>query len=211
MVRVAAELGADLNRKFGVAWPLMTYCVMGGCLEAVKACLAAGAEVDATSAAVTSNGWWTALVHAGRMGHEAVVEALLEAGASAQVGPDGRDETLVAVCGGPTPTPGIVRRLVEAGADVNAQDLNSTDTALRVSTRLNDLAIVEAGWIPGGWIPSGCRGRRQCRHHVGDQCDAFRTRRGYGAVAGGAWGERRRPCPRGRHPTHVLPTYVGLL
>ena len=49
------------------------------------------------------------------------MEALLEAGASANVGEDGRDQTLAAVCRG-RPTPGIVRRLVEAGADVNGAD-----------------------------------------------------------------------------------------
>ena len=47
MVRVAVGMGADVNRRLQGAWPLMTYCAMRGCLEAVKACLAAGAEVDA--------------------------------------------------------------------------------------------------------------------------------------------------------------------
>ena len=46
-----------------------------------------------------------------------MVEALLEAGASAKVGEDGQDQTLAAVCDG-HPTPGIVRRLAEAGAKV---------------------------------------------------------------------------------------------
>ena len=90
-------------------------------VEAVKACMAAGAEVDATSTVGTfsSNGWWTALVHAGRGGHEAVVGALLEAGASARVRSFGQEITFAAVCWG-RPTLGIVRRLAEAGADVAA-------------------------------------------------------------------------------------------
>ena len=37
----------DINQRLRGAWPLMTYCAGRGCLEAVKACLAAGAEVDA--------------------------------------------------------------------------------------------------------------------------------------------------------------------
>ena len=117
-VRVAVAMGADVNRQLFEAWPLMTHCARRGCLEAVKACLEAGAEVDAPGG--VHGGWWTALVHAARGGHEAVVEALLEAGASAKVGPDGEDLTLATVCEG-HPTPGIVRRLVEAGADVDSR------------------------------------------------------------------------------------------
>ena len=118
VVRAAVGLGADVNRRLQGAWPLMTYCAKRGCLEAVKACLAAGAEVDAARGNERGD-WWTALVHAGHEGHEAVVEALLEAGASATVGRHGRDQTMATVCGG-QPTPGIVRRLAEAGADVNS-------------------------------------------------------------------------------------------
>ena len=47
------------------------------------------------------------------------MEALLEAGASAQIGWHDGDWTFPTVCGG-QPTPGILRRLAEAGADVNA-------------------------------------------------------------------------------------------
>ena len=133
-VRVAVATGADVNRRLDSTWTLMTYCAMRGCSEAVKACLAAGAEVDA------GWGWKTALVHAARGGHEAVVEALLEAGASAAVGRDGRDETLTLVCDG-HPTPGIVRRLVEAGADVNSR--NHSGTALMHAVRRGNVAVME--------------------------------------------------------------------
>ena len=63
-VRVAVAMGADVNRQLYRAWPLMSCCTARGCLEAVKACLAAGAEVDAQGGYIT-DGWWTALVHAG--------------------------------------------------------------------------------------------------------------------------------------------------
>ena len=114
-VRVAVAMRADVNRRLRGAWPLMTYCAVRGCLGAVKARISAGAEVDVPD---FNSGWKTALVHAASEGHEAVVDALLEAGASAKVGPGGVDHTLAAVCQG-HPTPGIVRRLAEAGADVN--------------------------------------------------------------------------------------------
>ena len=140
VVRAAVGLGADVNRRLQGAWPLMTYCAMRGCLEAVKACLAAGAQVDAGSGN-DDGGWWTALVHAGQGAHEAVVEALLEAGASAKVGPDGRDETLVPLCLG-QPTPAIVRRLVEAGSDVNAVKRNGC-SAIHAAARADNLAVME--------------------------------------------------------------------
>ena len=98
MVRVAVAMGADVNRRLQGAWPLMSYCAARGCVEAVKACLAAGAEVDARGGAPYD--WETALVRAGLEGHEAVVEALLKAGASAKVGRDGWDHTLPWVCEG---------------------------------------------------------------------------------------------------------------
>ena len=120
-VRVAMAMGADVNCRLPRAWPLMAYCAARGCVEGVKACLAAGAEVDA-EAGFRYRRWETALVHAGRGGHEAVVEALLEAGASATVGPDGNDETLAAVCCRGNPSLAILGRLVEAGADVAGVD-----------------------------------------------------------------------------------------
>ena len=107
----------------------------------MKACLAAGAEVDAGIGDCYTD-WWTALVHAGQKGHEAVVEALLQAGASAKVGRRGGDQTLTTVCFG-HPTPGIVHRLVAAGSDVNAADVLCS-TAIRGAAREGDLAVMEA-------------------------------------------------------------------
>ena len=140
MVRAAVAMGADVNWRGESALPLMSYCAARGCLEAAKICLAAGAEVDAISDDGLS--CWTAVVHAGRRGHEAVVEALLEAGASAKAGEDGQDQTLAAVCQG-HPTPGIVRRLAEAGADVNAVDEGGTP-AFQVAASRCKLAVMEA-------------------------------------------------------------------
>ena len=143
MVRAAVAMGEDVNQLPQRAWPLLTYCTGSGCLEAVKACLAAGAEVDRAGRGNFDDmpdGWRTAVVHAAYGGHEAVVGALLEAGASARVGRDGEDETLAAVCQG-HPTPGIVRRLAEAGADVNASGPNGT--ALSNAASRGDLALME--------------------------------------------------------------------
>ena len=163
-VRVAVATGADVNRRLDSAWPLMTYCAGRGCLEAVKTCLAAGAHVDAPGGSCYD--WKTALVHAARGGHEAVVEALLEAGASAKVGEDGRDQTLAAVCEN-HPTPGIVRRLVEAGADINSHDYDGT--ALIHAARCGNVAVMEVlvelgadvegtdgwGWTVMRWAANG--------------------------------------------------------
>ena len=143
MVRAAVGMGADVNRRLQGARPLMTYCAMRGCLEAVKACLAAGAEVDSACDDIVLD-WWTALVHAAFEGHEAVVEALLEAGASAQVGEDGLDQTMAAVCC-VRPTPGVVRRLAEAGAavDVPCYDEDG-DTPLLSAAGRGNVGVVEA-------------------------------------------------------------------
>ena len=134
------NMGVDWHRRD--MRPLLSQCAMRGCLGAVKACLDAGAQVDADSpsnlrywmdgdppeepSSRLSRGdifdftmYWPALVLAARAGHETVVEALLEAGASAQIGWHGEDWTFPAVCGG-QPTAGILRPLAEAGADVDA-------------------------------------------------------------------------------------------
>ena len=143
-VRVAVAMGADVNRRLYMAWPLMTYCTGRGCLAAVMACLAARAEVDASCSARSYKidldcVWETALVVAARHGHEAVVEALLEAGASATVGSDGRHQALARVCSG-SPTPGIVRRLVEAGAAVSG---SGADLALSNAARRGNVAVMK--------------------------------------------------------------------
>ena len=143
----------------------------------MKACLAAGAEVDAASGNSYMD-WWTALVHAGREGHEAVVEALLEAGASAKVGRDGRDETLGAVCWG-RPTPGIVRRLVEAGADVKAVDDDGYSALHRAAIRGN-LAVMEALVDLGAELTTTSNDGSTAMHD-GEW--------GGGAVADGTWGK----------------------
>ena len=141
-VRAAVAMGANVNRRLRGALLLMSYCAMRGCLEAVKACLEAGAEVDAVQGISTSpemgasdKMWWTALVRAAHAGHE----ALLEAGASAKVGPDCLDQTLAAVCAG-HPTPGIVRRLAEAGASVDARGY--CGTALGSAARRGDIGLM---------------------------------------------------------------------
>ena len=85
---------------------------------------------------------WTALVHAGRGGHEAVVETLLEAGATVKVGRDDRDHTLAGVCDG-HPTPGIVRRLAELGASVSAVDPSGVPP-LHCAARHGEAAVMEA-------------------------------------------------------------------
>ena len=145
MVRAAVGMGVDVNRQHRGAWPLMTYCAARGCLEAVKACLAAGAEVDAivpgTRAGCSRpSSWWTALLHAARVGHEAVVAEMLEAGASVKIGPEGKEDALLVVCDGDT-TPGIVRRLVEAGANIHYRKYNRS--ALTNAARRGNLAVMD--------------------------------------------------------------------
>ena len=138
-VRLAVAMGADVNRRLRGALPLMSYCAGRGCLEAIKACLAAGAEVDATREDDGHVNWWTALVHAARGGHEAVFNALVEAGAEALA--HGEDDTLTWVCRG-HPTPGIVRRLVEAGADVSAWGLRGRP-AIFCAAYYGNVAVME--------------------------------------------------------------------
>ena len=138
LVRAAAR-GLDISRRCCNDLPVLSHCALEGWLEAVKACLAAGAEVDAPGGVW---GWETALAHASRKGHEAVVDVLLEAGASTRAGRDGRDELVSALCMG-RPTPGIVRRLVEAGADVNGTGVDSMLTALGWAAKAGDLAVME--------------------------------------------------------------------
>ena len=147
MVRGALAMGADVNRRLHGAWPLMTYCAARGCSEAVKACLAAGAKVDARSEGAQKDFyhrflWWLAVVCAAYWGHEAVVEVLLEAGAAAKVGAYYVDRTLITVCEG-HPTPGIVRRLVEAGAEVDSPRSDETMTALCCAACRGNVAVME--------------------------------------------------------------------
>ena len=164
MVRAAVAMGADVNRRLDGAWPLMSYCAGRGCLEAVKVCLAAGAEVNAPGGSASGLSWWTALVAAAYWGHEAVVEVLLEAGASATVGENG-DETLPEVCGG-CPTPGIVRRLVEAGADVNAH--GDEGTAVSAAARQGNVAVMEVLEELGADVTADIFGDMSAMHFAAD-------------------------------------------
>ena len=163
-VGAAVAMGADVNRRLDGAWPLMSYCAGRGCLEAVKVCLAAGAEVNAPGGSASGLSWWTALVAAAYWGHEAVVEVLLEAGASATVGENG-DETLPEVCGG-CPTPGIVRRLVEAGADVNAH--GDEGTAVSAAARQGNVAVMEVLEELGADVTADIFGDMSAMHFAAD-------------------------------------------
>lgn len=120
MVRAAVAMGVDINRTLHSTGPLLGSCAGRGLVRAVRACLKAGAEVDARS---TWNGSM-ALFFAAHGGHEAVVDVLLEVGASAELAVTTGDPTLVAVCTG-SPTPAIVRRLVEEGAHLSGGALLS--------------------------------------------------------------------------------------
>ena len=131
LVRVAAGMGADVSRQLGEAWSPLSICAARGFLAAVKTCLAVGAGVELRRAR-----GWRALMSAAHGGYEAVVEALLEAGPSAQA-----PRLLATACRGIT-TPGIVRRLVKARANVN--DRHESGTALYHATLRNNLAVMEA-------------------------------------------------------------------
>ena len=145
VVKVVEQASERWSERFN--WPgwwgaeaLLLQCAKRGCLGGVKACLRAGAGVhdddddeDAYELRyqrsedeifhVTTR--WPPLIYAARAGHEAVVEALLEAGAPARVGWHREYWTFPAVCGG-RPTSGILRRLAEAGADVNSLPIRAT-------------------------------------------------------------------------------------
>ena len=132
-VRAAVAAGADVNRRFHQALPLMSYCTERGCLEAVKACLAAKADVNAVDPNST-----TALVFAAHGGHEALVGALLEAGASVKAG--NRTVEVCELVRDGWPTAGTVKRLVEAGARASVDRYPCMVSA----ADLGDVAVMEA-------------------------------------------------------------------
>jgi len=130
-----------------------------GFVEAVKACLAVGAEVDAVERESISHGWcikatplqlagWGASARSG--GYESVVEALLAAGASPTYvpGKENQSSLLCSRCGADT-TPGVVRMLVEAGAELNAGDCEGLTPVAHAASNCN-FALGVCGFAAGG-------------------------------------------------------------
>ena len=137
-------------------------------LDAVKALLAAGADVNAKD-----KRGWTPLMQAASDGETDIAEALLASGASVNAKTDdGRTALTLAVfggcldtirgllaagadvnikdCGGKTALmyaalegkTEVVKALLESGADVNAKDIDG-DTALTLATRANRTDVIQ--------------------------------------------------------------------
>ena len=159
MVRAAVAMGGNVNPRLLRTKPLLSYCAEQGFVEAVKACLAVGAEVDAVERESISHGWcikatplqlagWGASARSG--GYESVVEALLAAGASPTYvpGKENQSSLLCSRCGADT-TPGVVRMLVEAGAELNAGDCEGLTPVAHAASNCN-FALGVCGFAAGG-------------------------------------------------------------
>jgi ankyrin repeat protein len=120
VARVLIDAGADVNAKDEMADTPYLYAGAEGRIEILKMTLGAGANLKDTN-----RYGGTALIPAAHHGHPEAVRILLEAGVAPdhinRLGWTALLEAIVLGDGGPTHT-GIVRLLVEGGADVNIPD-----------------------------------------------------------------------------------------
>ena len=121
-IRRAALLGIDLkNFKRRARTPLIMVSPFNK-LDAVRALLAAGANVNAAE-----NDGWTALIWSAYRGHAKVAEILLSAGADVNA-VDNNGETALMLARSAE----VAKVLLSAGADVNAVD-DDGETALMLA------------------------------------------------------------------------------
>ena len=143
LVRAAVAGGMDLNTEIEESRSVLSYCAERGSLPAVKACLAAGAELETADWQEEEGEQWTPLMFAARGGHEEVLEALLEGGASVALSNgDYPPGVMAQVCEG-RPTAAIVRRLAEAGATAKSLDVIGISALCHAASH-GDLAVLQA-------------------------------------------------------------------
>lgn len=110
-------------------------------LEAVKLLLAHGAKPD-----TVGGQYHTALQAACFRGYEEIASALLDAGASVTDLPEGSDGPLLAACVSSSMSLEFVKRLIDAGADVNRSGTDTTEkpiTPLYWASALRDTSRVK--------------------------------------------------------------------
>jgi ankyrin repeat protein len=140
VARVLIDAGADVNAKDEIADTPYLYAGAEGRIEILKMTLGAGANLKDTN-----RYGGTALIPAAHHGHPEAVRILLEAGVAPdhinRLGWTALLEAIVLGDGGPTHT-GIVKLLVEGGADVNIPDKDGV-TPLTHAKRRGYTAIAE--------------------------------------------------------------------
>lgn len=138
---------ADVKVHFGTMPPLAAAATFG-CGAVIDELLAAGADVDGADA-TTGN---TALLLGVARGHVHVVEKLLRAGADPNARSQGLTTPLMAAAKGPGASdrgledvpsnPELVKLLIEAGADLDAQDGMNEMSALMYAAHAGSLKAV---------------------------------------------------------------------
>jgi ankyrin repeat protein len=155
MLRLLLEHGADPSGASGTAYPPLMMACLSGKTEVVALLLNAGADANEVSGYLQ-----TPLGIAAWVGNERAVELLLARGASvagvARGDPSKRYPPLVSAARSGVASPGLLRRLIAAGADVNAPDDEGTTPlgAARAARRadLVDL-LIRAGARPDSATP----------------------------------------------------------
>lgn len=140
VARVLIDAGADVNAKDDIADTPYLYAGAEGRIEILQMTLGAGANLKDTN-----RYGGTALIPAAHHGHPEAVRILLEAGVAPdhvnKLGWTAMLEAIVLGDGGPTYT-GIVKLLVDGGADVNIPDKDGV-TPLTHAKRRGYTAIAE--------------------------------------------------------------------
>lgn len=140
VARVLIDAGADVNAKDDIADTPYLYAGAEGRIEILQMTLGAGANLKDTN-----RYGGTALIPAAHHGHPGAVRILLEAGVAPdhvnKIGWTALLEAIVLGDGGPTYT-GVVKLLVDGGADVNIPDKDGV-TPLTHAKRRGYTAIAE--------------------------------------------------------------------
>ena len=142
--RILIDAGADLNALDRQAYDVLTISGVADDPAMVDLALAHGADPTLTTSPYDG----TALIASAHLGHVAVVESLIAAGAPLDhvnnLGWTALIEAIVLGDGGPDHT-AIVRALVEAGADPNLADSGGT-TPLALAKRrgYDEMALIIA-------------------------------------------------------------------